>query len=77
VGGVIRTYIENLNAIKVRPTGGVYFVHRPPRTLGATRELASRFGAGSHLVRIPLPPAAPGLAVPSSRDAGTAYTSRG
>lgn len=56
--GVIRTYIESLNAVKVRPTGGVYFVHaRHAQTLAGLRELVSRFAAGSHLVRIPLPDA--------------------
>jgi len=56
--GVIRTYIESLNAVRVRPTGGVYFVHaRHAHTLAALRELVSRFTAGSHLVRIPLPDA--------------------
>lgn len=53
---VIRGYIEALNAIRVRPTGGVYFIHRTHgRTLAALRELVARFGAGSHLARIPLP----------------------
>jgi hypothetical protein len=53
---VIRTYIEHLNAIRVRPTGGVYFIHRQhATTLAALRELVARFGAGSHLARIPLP----------------------
>jgi hypothetical protein len=54
--GVLRTYIENLNAIRVRPTGGVYFIHRRHAgTLAALRELVSRFGADSHLARVPLP----------------------
>jgi hypothetical protein len=54
--GVIRTYVETLNAIKVRPTGGVYFVHRRYQpALDALRDLVKRFGAGSHLVRVPLP----------------------
>ncbi|WP_432138644.1 DUF6744 family protein [Streptomyces sp. bgisy154] len=53
---VIRRYVENLGAIKVRPTGGVYFVNRQhAETLGALRSLVSRFGRGSHLVRVPLP----------------------
>jgi hypothetical protein len=53
--GVIRRYIEDLQAIRVRSTGGVYFVHRQNATvLGALRELVSRFGEGSHLTRIPL-----------------------
>jgi len=56
--GVIRTYVESLNAVRVRPTGGVYFVHAAQsHTLAALRELVSRFAAGSHLVRIPLPDA--------------------
>jgi hypothetical protein len=53
---VIRTYVESLNAIRVRSTGGVYFVHRRHAdTLTALRELARRFGKGSHLARVPLP----------------------
>jgi len=53
---VLRTYIEDLNAIRVRPTGGVYFVHRQHAdTLAALRELVHRFGACSHLARVPLP----------------------
>lgn len=53
---VIRKYIEDLNAIRVRKTGGVYFVHRQHAdTLAALRTLVGRFGEGSHLVRIPLP----------------------
>jgi hypothetical protein len=56
--GMIRTYIESLNAVRVRPTGGVYFVHsRHAPVLAGLRELVSRFAAGSHLVRIPLPDA--------------------
>ena len=54
--GVIRGYIEALNAIRVRPTGGVYFVHRAhASTLSALRDLVGRFGAGSHLSRVPIP----------------------
>jgi hypothetical protein len=54
--GVIRGYIEALNAIRVRPTGGVYFVHRThSATLSALRDLVSRFGSGSHLSRVPIP----------------------
>jgi hypothetical protein len=53
---VIRGYIEALSAIRVRPTGGVYFVHRAHAgTLAALRELVARFGAGSHLSRVPIP----------------------
>ncbi len=54
--GVVRKYIEGLNAIRVRPTGGVYFVHNQhAQALAALRELVSRFGGKSHLSRIPLP----------------------
>jgi hypothetical protein len=54
--GVIRTYVESLNAIKVRPTGGVYFVHRRYQpTLDALRQLVKQLAAGSYLVRVPLP----------------------
>jgi hypothetical protein len=53
---VVRTYVESLNAIRVRPTGGVYFVHRcHADVLTALRELVRRFGKGSHLARVPLP----------------------
>jgi hypothetical protein len=53
---VIRGYIEALNAIRVRPTGGVYFVHQVhAATLASLRDLVSRFGEGSHLSRVPIP----------------------
>jgi Family of unknown function (DUF6744) len=52
----VRNYVEALNAIKVRPTGGVYFVHEQYRgTLVKLRELVKRFGAGSGLYLVPLP----------------------
>lgn len=54
--GVIREYVEELGGVKVRPTGGVYFVHRQhASTLAALRTLVARFGQGSHFVRIPIP----------------------
>jgi hypothetical protein len=60
---VLRTYIEDLNAIRVRPTGGVYFVHRRHAgTLAALRELVRRFGARQPLV--PRLPPRPGGAAP-------------
>ncbi|GAB2717497.1 DUF6744 family protein [Kitasatospora kifunensis] len=53
---MIRQYVEHLNAVRVRPTGGVYYVHRQhAETLTALRELVGRFGPGSNLFRIPLP----------------------
>jgi hypothetical protein len=53
---VVRRYVEDLSAVRVRPTGGVYFVGRDHGgALGALHELVGRFGAGSNLARIPLP----------------------
>ncbi|MFI9587774.1 DUF6744 family protein [Streptomyces sp. NPDC052236] len=53
---VVRRYVESLGAIRVRATGGAYFVHRQhAATLAALRELVSRFGGESNLTRIPLP----------------------
>ena len=53
---VVRSYVEHLQAVRVRRTGGVYFVHAAHAdTLGQLRELVSRFEGGSHLVRIPIP----------------------
>ncbi len=52
----VRSYVESLYAIRVRTTGGVYFVGRQhARTLASLRELVKRFGTGSSLTRIPLP----------------------
>lgn len=56
IRAAVRGYIEDLKAIKVSPSGGVYFVHnRHAATLGKLRELVSRCGEGSHLMRVPLP----------------------
>ncbi|MFI6290066.1 DUF6744 family protein [Nonomuraea sp. NPDC050790] len=53
---VIRTYVEGLNAVRVRASGGVYFVHRAHAApLAGLRALTAKFGAGSHLARVPLP----------------------
>jgi hypothetical protein len=53
---VIRGYIEALNAIRIRPTGGVYFVHHAhAAALTSLRELAARLGEGSYLTRVPIP----------------------
>lgn len=53
---MLRNYIESLNAVRVRPTGGVYFVHRRHAdTLAGLRELVRCLGGGSHLVRVPIP----------------------
>lgn len=53
---MLHAYIERLHALKVRPTGGVYFVHRHHHgTLRALRSLLERFGAGSNMYFVPLP----------------------
>lgn len=53
---MLRAYIESLAAIKVRPSGGVYFVGRQHAdVLDALRCLISRFGARSGLYPVPLP----------------------
>ncbi|MEU9887982.1 DUF6744 family protein [Sphaerisporangium sp. NPDC051011] len=52
---VVRAYVESLNALRVRASGGVYFVHRAHAApLKALRGLVKMFGAGSNLTRIPL-----------------------
>lgn len=54
--GLIRKYIEGLNAVRVRSTGGVYFVGtQHAATLQALHDLVGRFGEGSNLARVPLP----------------------
>jgi hypothetical protein len=52
---VIRSYVSYLNAIIVKPTGGVYFVHhsRQP-TLDALQELVRRIGQGCSFEQFPL-----------------------
>ncbi|QKZ24943.1 hypothetical protein HUT05_24950 [Streptomyces chartreusis] len=53
---VIRQYVEHLSAIRVRPTGGVYFVHREHAVaLSGLRDLVSRFGSDSSFMRVPIP----------------------
>lgn len=53
---VVRNYLEALQAIRVRKTGGVYFVHQQHSdTLAALRTLVTRYGERSSLTRIPLP----------------------
>lgn len=56
IRAMLHAYIESMTAIKVRPSGGVYFLHSSHApTLDALRTLLSRFGAGSGLYKIPLP----------------------
>ncbi|AVH20171.1 MULTISPECIES: DUF6744 family protein [Nocardia] len=53
---IVRRYVEALGGLKVRPTGGVYFVTAEHEaTLAGLREVVARFGSGSHFVRVPLP----------------------
>ncbi len=53
---IIRQYVEHLSAIRVRPTGGVYFVHRQhAAALSGLRDLVGRFGSDSSFVRVPIP----------------------
>lgn len=53
---LVRKYTEGLNAVRVRTTGGVYFVgHQHAATLAALHELVARFGEGSNFARVPLP----------------------
>src|SRR5260370_26251867 len=49
---VVRTYIESLRPIRVRPTGGGDFVSRqPPAQLWGLRGRGARFGAASNTSR--------------------------
>ena len=53
---VVRGCMESLHPIRVRPSGGVYFVRAQyAKTLAALRELVGRFGNRSNLARVPLP----------------------
>lgn len=52
---VLRNYICDLNAISVRPSGGVYFVHKSKQaTVDQLVKLVSRLGSGSLLHTLPL-----------------------
>jgi hypothetical protein len=55
VRAVIRNYLASLNAIGVKPSGGVYFVHtsRQP-TVDALQELVRRVGQGCTFHQLPL-----------------------
>lgn len=55
IRGTIRQYIQHLNAISVRPSGGVYFVHKSRQaTINALVEFAERFKNGSQVHTLPL-----------------------
>lgn len=55
VRATIRDYVQHLNAIGVRPSGGVYFVHKSRQeTVNALVEFAARFKNGSQVHTLPL-----------------------
>lgn len=55
IRSVIRNYVTYLNAISVKPAGGVYFIHNTRQVqLDALQELVSRIGQGSQLHQLPL-----------------------
>lgn len=55
IRGVIRNYLVNLNAIGVKPSGAVYFVHTSRQdTLDALEELVHRIGQGCTFDQFPL-----------------------
>ena len=55
IRAVFRNYIAFLNAISVRPSGGVYFVHRTRQdTVDLLTELARRLSGGVALHSLPL-----------------------
>lgn len=52
---IIRDYVSSLNAIVLRPSGGVYFVHSSrQQTLDALQELVRRIGQGCSFHQVPL-----------------------
>lgn len=56
IRAVIRNYLVHLNAIAVKPSGGVYFVHNSRHsTLVNLQTLVRRIGQGSSFHMIPLP----------------------
>lgn len=53
---VVRRYVELMGAVKLRSSGGVYFVRAEhTTTLRALTQFVGRVGEGSHFVEIPLP----------------------
>lgn len=55
IRSIIRNYLVSLNAISVKPSGGVYFVHlsRQP-TVDSLQELVQRVGQGCSFHQLPL-----------------------
>lgn len=55
IRAVIRNYLTSLNAISVKPSGGVYFVHMSrQKTVDALQELVQRIGQGCSFHQLPL-----------------------
>lgn len=55
IRGMIRNYVTALNAIAVKPSGGVYFIHASRQnTLDGLQKLVQRIGQGSTLHQLPL-----------------------
>lgn len=53
---LVRDYLKALNAVSLRPSGGIYYVHKSrQRTVDSLHELVERFGDGSTIIAIPLP----------------------
>lgn len=55
IRAVVRNYLTDLNAIAVKPSGGVYFVHTSrQKTVDALHELVKRIGQGCTFHQLPL-----------------------
>lgn len=55
IRAVVRNYLTHLNAIGVKPSGAVYFVHKSrQRTLDALEDLVGRIGQGCTMDQVPL-----------------------
>lgn len=55
IRAVIRNYLTDLNAIAVKPSGGLYFVHMSrQKTVDALHELVKRIGQGCTFHQLPL-----------------------
>lgn len=53
---IVRDYLKAMNAVALRPSGGIYFIHKSrQRTVESLHMLIERFGEGSTVVLVPLP----------------------
>jgi hypothetical protein len=56
IRSMLRRYLESLNAIKVRKSGGIYFIHSSKQeTVDALAELVAKLGDGCTFFQTPLP----------------------